>query len=245
MVLKLTRLSVLCLLAMGAFCVSPASSYADEKAKSAVAAEASESDDATVLVAANSEVHDEEDVVGDHDHPAAADGHDSHANTPPLLSFDIGSAVCNIAIFLGVFAILSKFVWPPILSGLKAREDKISGDLENAERINAEARSLLSDYQTKLDEAANQVQGMLAEARRDAETNGQRIVADAKAEAERTRDRAVADIETAKKVALADLAGQTSDMAMQVAKSVVGRELRPEDHADLIRQSLDRLPSNN
>ena len=86
---------------------------------------------------------------------------------------------------------------------------------------------------------------MLAEARRDAETNGQRIVADAKAEAERTRDRAIADIETAKKVALADLAGQTSDMAMQVAKSVVGRELRPEDHADLIRQSLDRLPSNN
>ncbi|WP_442507558.1 F0F1 ATP synthase subunit B [Novipirellula sp. SH528] len=244
MVLKLTRLSVLCFLGMATICVSPASSYADEKAKSEVAVEASGSDDATVLVAAKSDVLDEEVVEGDHVHPATAGGHDD-ANTPPLLSFDIGSAVCNIAIFLGVFAILSKFVWPPILSGLKAREDKINGDLENAERINAEARSLLSDYQTKLDEAANKVQGMLAEARRDAETNGQRIVADAKAEAERTRDRAIADIETAKKVALADLAGQTSDMAMQVAKSVVGRELRPEDHADLIRQSLDRLPSNN
>ena len=244
MVLKLTRSSVLCLFAIATLCVSSASSFADEKAKSDVAVEASESHDATVLVAAKSEVLDEEVVEGDHDHPVAADGHDD-AHTPPLLSFDIGSAVCNIAIFLGVFAILSKFVWPPILSGLKAREDKINGDLENAERINAEARSLLSDYQTKLDEAASQVQGMLAEARRDAETNGQRIVADAKAEAERTRDRAIADIETAKKVALADLAGQTSDMAMQVAKSVVGRELRPEDHADLIRQSLDRLPSNN
>jgi F-type H+-transporting ATPase subunit b len=30
-----------------------------------------------------------------------------------------------------------------------------------------------------------------------------------------------------------------------VAKQVVGRELKPEDHADLIRQALDRLPSNN
>uniref|UniRef100_UPI00356729CF F0F1 ATP synthase subunit B n=1 Tax=Novipirellula sp. TaxID=2795430 RepID=UPI00356729CF len=224
MVLKLTRSSVLCLIAMATLCVSSASSFADEKAKSDVAVEASESHDATVLVAAKSEVLDEEVVEGDHDHPVTADGHDGDghddAHTPPLLSFDIGSAVCNIAIFLGVFAILSKFVWPPILNGLKAREDKINGDLENAERINAEARSLLSDYQTKLDEAASQVQGMLAEARRDAETNGQRIVADAKAEAERTRDRAIADIETAKKVALADLAGQTSDMAMQVAKSV-------------------------
>ncbi|WP_040764903.1 F0F1 ATP synthase subunit B [Novipirellula maiorica] len=249
MVLKLTRLSVLCFLGMATLGVSSVSSYADEKAKSNVAVATSHSDDATVLVAAKLEVLDEEVVVDDHGHPVAADGLDADghddAHTPPLLSFDIGSAVCNIAIFLGVLAILSKFVWPPILNGLKAREDKINGDLENAERINAEARSLLSDYQTKLDEAANQVQGMLAEARRDAETNGQRIVADAKAEAERTRDRAIADIETAKKVALADLAGQTSDMAMQVAKSVVGRELRPEDHADLIRQSLDRLPSNN
>ncbi len=34
-------------------------------------------------------------------------------------------------------------------------------------------------------------------------------------------------------------------MAMQVARKVVGRELNPADHADLIRQSLDRLPSNN
>ncbi|GAA5510673.1 F0F1 ATP synthase subunit B [Novipirellula caenicola] len=249
MVLKLTRLSVLGFVAAATLGVSPAVSYADEKAKPEVATEASETDHAVLLVAADADVLDEEVVVGDHDHPAAAgdhdeDGHDD-AHTPPLLSFDIGSAVCNIAIFLGVLAILSKFVWPPILNGLKAREDKINGDLENAERINAEARSLLSDYQTKLDEAASQVQGMLAEARRDAEANGQRIVADAKAEAERTRDRAIADIETAKKVALADLAGQTSDMAMQVAKSVVGRELRPEDHADLIRQSLDRLPSNN
>ena len=64
-------------------------------------------------------------------------------------------------------------------------------------------------------------------------------------EAERQRERAVSDIETAKKVAISELAGQTSDMAIQVAKQVVGRELKAEDHAELIRQSLERLPSNN
>ncbi len=70
-------------------------------------------------------------------------------------------------------------------------------------------------------------------------------VEEAKDEAARQRDRAVAEIETAKKVAISDLAGQTSDMAINVAKQVVGRELKADDHADLIRQSLDRLPSNN
>jgi F-type H+-transporting ATPase subunit b len=177
-----------------------------------------------------------------------ADEHGAHGDEvgiPPLLSFDFGSAICNILIFLGVFAILSKFVWPPILEGLKAREQKIHGDLVAAEKANQDARNLLAEYQTKLNEASNQVQTMLAGARKDAETAGQRIIDEAKVESDRQRARAIADIETAKKTALAELADQTSAMAIGVAKQVVGRELKASDHADLIRQSLDRMPSQN
>ena len=184
-------------------------------------------------------------VAGDGHEDANAHGAADPPGTPPLLSFDIGSAVCNIAIFLGVFAILAKFVWPVILGGLQAREDKIHSDLVAAEHANTEAKALLVDYQAKLDDATSQVQAMLAEARKDGEATGQRIVEEAKSEAERQRERAVADIETAKKVALSELAGQTSDMAINVAKQVVGRELKADDHADLIRQALERLPSNN
>lgn len=175
----------------------------------------------------------------------AAESAGEAESTPPLLQFDFGSAICNLAIFLGVFAVLAKFVWPAILSGLQAREEKIQDDLENAERANTDAKALLSEYQAKLDEAASQVQEMLASARKDAEASGQRIVEAAKEEADRQRERAVSEIDTAKKVAISELAGQTSDMAIHVAKQVVGRELKPEDHADLIRQSLERLPSNN
>ncbi|MEP3834045.1 MAG: ATP synthase F0 subunit B, partial [Rhodopirellula bahusiensis] len=90
-----------------------------------------------------------------------------------------------------------------------------------------------------------QVQTMLADARRDAEANGQKIVDAAKVEAAAQRERALSDIENAKKVAMAEMAGQTSNLAMQVARSVVGRELSADDHADLIRQSMERLPSQN
>ena len=185
----------------------------------------------------------------DHDAASHGDGEhgDGHADegTPVLLQEDVGASVVNLLIFLGVLGILSKFVWPVILDGLKARESKIFGELKDAEKANTEAKTLLAEYQAKLDDASTQVQTMLAEARKDAESSGKRIVEDAKAEAERQRERAVAEIETAKKVALSDLAGQTSDMAINVAKQVVGRELEAGDHADLIRKSLDSLPSNN
>jgi len=184
------------------------------------------------------------------DKAAEASGHVDHAGdhaeeAPVLLRFDVGSAVCNLLIFLGVLGILSKFVWPVILGGLQAREDKIFDELKNAEKANSEAQSLLADYQNKLDGAAAEVQSILSDARNDATASGQRIVDEAKEEAERQRERAIAEIETAKKVALADLAGQTSDLAIGVAQQVIGRELKAEDHAELIRKSLDRLPSNN
>ena len=237
------RLALVCLALVG-FSSSLASfAQAQESADAAAETEHSETE----------EHGDDHDHAGGDEHAHEGEGHgeahddDSHGSehTPPLLSFDFGSAVCNLLIFLGVLGILSKFVWPVILGGLQAREDKIFGELQEAEQANQEAKKLLAEYQSKLDDASTQVQSMLSQARQDAEASGQRIVEEAKEEAVRQRERAVAEIETAKKVALSDLAGQTSDLAIGVAQQVLGRELKAEDHADLIRQSLDRLPSNN
>ena len=196
---------------------------------------------------ATTELHD----ADGHDHDDHADGDhedgehgEEHAKTP-LLSFDVGSAIWNIIIFLCVLAILSKFVWPSVLGGLQAREDKIREDLEAAEKASADAKALLASYDDKLNEASTKVQAMLADARRDAEANGQRIIDEAKVEAVAQRDRALADIENAKKVAMSEMAGQTSSLAMQVARGVVGRELSSDDHADLIRQAMERVPSQN
>ncbi len=235
MLLKLGRVSLLAALSM--FVVSSAiPAYGQDEA---TATEMHEHADGTEGAAAGD--HDDAlAVAGDH-----AGGHGDPPGTPPLLSFDFGSAICNIAIFLGVFAILAKFVWPVILGGLKAREDKIHGDLEAAERANTEAKALLADYQRSWMTPRRRFKPCLPKHARMPRQRGNGSSTEAKAEAERQRERAIADIETAKKVALSELAGQTSDMAISVAKQVVGRELKAADHADLIRQSLEHLPSNN
>ncbi|XZE56825.1 F0F1 ATP synthase subunit B [Planctomycetaceae bacterium SH139] len=176
------------------------------------------------------------------DHP---EGDHATGDQPSLLSLNPGAAVWNLLIFLLVLTILGVFVWPKVLEGLQAREDKIHSDLDAAKQANETAQASLAEYQQKLSEAQATVQSMLAEARRDAEQVGAKIVAEAKADADRQRERAVSDIEAAKVVAIGELANQTSDLAMSLARQVVGRELNEGDHADLIRQSLDKLPSRN
>jgi len=227
-------LSLLVVLAAVMFAAGPVSLQAADEAGGDASGEHAEGDG-----------HDHDGDVHDGDKSEAGHGEGHAEEAPSLLSFDLGSAIWNLIIFLVVFAILAKFVWPNVLHGLQAREDKIREDLEAAEQANAKAQALLDGYQSKLDEAAVQVQAMLAEARTDAETSGQRILDQAKSDAESQRQRALSDIDTAKKVAMADIAQQTSNLAMQVASSVVGRELKADDHADLIRQSLEQLPSDN
>ncbi|MEM6473867.1 MAG: F0F1 ATP synthase subunit B [Planctomycetota bacterium] len=179
------------------------------------------------------------------DHSADDHGAGDHTTTPPILSFDPGSAAVNLAIFLLTFGVLAKFVWPVILNGLKAREDKIRSDLEDAKAANEKAEARLAEYEQKVSDAASEAQAVLAEARRDAEASATKIVDEAKADAKRQADRALADIETAKKVALSEIAEQTSSLAIGVAKQVVGRELNADDHSELIRKALDQVPSNN
>ncbi len=87
-------------------------------------------------------------------------GHQDPKGTPPLLQFDMGSAIVNITIFIGVLLILSKFVWPVILGGLEARESKIRTDLESADKANQDAKALLAGYQSKLDEASAKVHSL-------------------------------------------------------------------------------------
>ena len=234
MLVKLGRVSLFAALAMFV-CAAPLTVSAADEASTEEQVAAGDPDHK-----AGDPDHKAGDKAGEHD-----DGHGDPAGTPPLLQFDLGSAVCNIAIFLGVFAVLAKFVWPIILDGLKAREEKIYGDLEAAEQARTEADKLKSEFEAQLSQAQGEIQAMLAQARKDAEANGQKIVDEAKSEAARQADRAIAEIETAKKVAISELAGHTSDLAISVAKQIVGRELKAADHEALIRQSLDRLPSNN
>jgi F-type H+-transporting ATPase subunit b len=232
-----TLISLSALLLVAVAPLSPAWAVQDEAAGSG------EVDAAAADAEPQNEEESSEAAHGGDDHGEG--DHGEAGEEPVLLRIDPGSAVWNLLIFLAVLLILGLFVWPKILDGLQAREDKVRADLVAAAEANKQAEANLAEYQRRLDEAQTQVQQLLAEARDDAEAAGAKIVAEAKADADRQRQRALADIETAKAVAIGELADQTSEITLALARKVVGRELNPSDHAELIRQSLEKLPSRN
>lgn len=161
------------------------------------------------------------------------------------MEFRSDGALFSLIVFLMLLAVLYGFAWKPISEGLAKREALIATQIADAKKASEEAVAKLKEYEVKLAAAHAESQELIAKARRDAESAGQRILTEAQAEAGRQRDRALADIETAKQTALSDIAGKTTDLAFSLARRVVGRELKSEDHKQLISDALNGLPSRN
>jgi len=154
---------------------------------------------------------------------------------------DVGNALWTIAIFLLVVFVLGRFAWRPILSGLQSRESFIRQSIEEARRDRAEAEERLKQYIDKLNHARSEATAIVDEARRDADVVKQRIEQEASAEAARIVERARREIQLATEGAVKEIYALTAKLSTQVASKILEREITPQDHERLIRESIDRL----
>ena len=92
--------------------------------------------------------------------------------------------------------------------------------------------------QERLAEAADEVRGMLEEARRDADVTRQTIVAEARKAADEEKVRAKHEIQLAKDDALSQIAEKAGELAVEVAGKFLRGKLGPEDQARLVRDSV-------
>ena len=179
-----------------------------------------------------------EDPHGGDDHAS----HDGHGSANPL-TINPDLALFTAAIFVILLIVLSKFAWGPIVAALDKRERQIADNIDQAQRAADDAKQQMADYEVKLSGAADEVRAMLDEARRDAEYTRQRIVNEAQDAANEEKQRALREIDLAKRQALEELWQESVDRAFDLAGQVVGRELDAKDHAKLIQESADKLPS--
>ena len=189
----------------------------------------------------------EEDAHGGAAHGAASDHGGAHhglgaagTNTSPA-DFKSDLAIFTVIIFLLLMAILWKFAWGPISSGLEKREHRIAEHIAAAERSHEEAKQMLAQYELRLAQAQDEVKAILDEARRDAEHTQQEILARARAEAAAESARAKHDVETARDQALKQLVETSANLATELAGRILKTRLSVDDHAKLIDEAVAKF----
>jgi len=193
-----------------------------------------------------------EDANDDASHHESNDAHaldNSHKNAGPTMmhpqEFKSDLALFTLVVFILLLGLLLKFAWGPITRGLDKREQGIADQIEQA-RLDAEqSAETLQQYQQQLQAAVQEAQQIVAQARQDAETAGDKIIVEAKESAGRERDRALVAIDAATRAALDEVAQRGTDIAVELAGKIVSRELTAADHTELIRNSIDQFASKN
>lgn len=135
----------------------------------------------------------------------------------------------------------AKFVWPPLMRAIEARQKTIAEGLAAGERgrqdldqaskqtaqMLAQARQQAQDIVGQADRRAAQI---VEEAKAVARTEGQRLVAGAKAEIQQ-------EVSRAKEA----LRAQVAMLAVAGAEQILGREVDAKAHADLLRGVQSQL----
>jgi F-type H+-transporting ATPase subunit b len=146
--------------------------------------------------------------------------------------------------FVIVLSLLAWKAWPAIKAGLKARQDRIAGDLAKAEDARVEAESSLEDYRRQLAEARGEAAGIIEEARQDAERVRQERIAAIEDEIAQLRGRAAEDIRLATERAMSDLSTRVSELSIELAEKVVERNLDRDTQIALIENYINQVGSN-
>jgi F-type H+-transporting ATPase subunit b len=154
-------------------------------------------------------------------------------------------AVTTLVVFALLLAVLGKYAWGPIASGLKAREDKIRQDIRNAEEARARAEATLGEYNQKLAAAENEVRQIMAKASADAERLATSFRMQAQQEAEEIKERAQRDIEASKNQALSEIYEKAAELSTSIAEKILRRNINVEDQRDLVNESLRQLQEVN
>ena len=154
---------------------------------------------------------------------------------------NVDLAVWTLIVFLVLLGVLWKFAWGPIMDALDARERYVGDNIAAAEAKHEEAKQLIAAHQAQLDKAADEVRGLLEEARRDAEATKSQIVAEAKQAADDERVRALRDIEQATDAAMKRLAERTANVAVDLASSAVQQSLTPDIQSRMVRDAMEKF----
>lgn len=147
-----------------------------------------------------------------------------------------------VAVAFVIFvALAGKKIYVAVGKLLDERGAKIRAELEEAERLRAEAEKLLADYQRKQREAMKDAQAILDAAREEAARVRKEAAASLEAHLKRRERAAVEQIAQAEAHAVAEVRNQAIELAISAAKLALAESLDAARAGALIDQSLADL----
>ena len=146
--------------------------------------------------------------------------------------------ICNLMIQLVIF---KKFLLKPIKQVIADRKAKADSEIADAKKLREEAEAMKAEYEQNLQNARTEANQIVTAAQKTATARSEEIVGEARAQAAALKQKAEADIAQERKKAVNEVKDEIGGIAMEIASKVVEREIKEEDHKDLIDEFIKNV----
>ena len=160
-----------------------------------------------------------------------------------LLSPNGGLMFWTLVVFLILFFVLGKFVFPKITAAVEAREKALEDAIESARRDREEAARYLEEQRAAIEAARNESQKILAEGRAIGEKLRGEMMEETRVQQQDMLDRARREIEAERNRAIAEMRREAVDLAIAGASKVIEKNLDQKSNRDIVEKFLSTIPS--
>ena len=163
---------------------------------------------------------------------AADSGHGGEE--PDLFSGTFGDALWTVVMFVVLCVVLTKVAWRPLIEALNARQTQIETQLSSAEKSQAEAKKLMTDFKA-------QGATLLREASERSQKEQKLATEKAQEEITLMRRQAMEDIENAKQAAQEQLWREAGDVVLELGTTVLGHAVTADDDGRMMDEAIAKM----
>jgi F-type H+-transporting ATPase subunit b len=149
--------------------------------------------------------------------------------------------IAYVVNFVILVFLLRIFLYRPVLNMLGQRRERIQESLAEADRVRQEAATQRAQFERELEEARQTSQEAATRVAQETEKMRDAILAEAREEADRILEQAHQQIEMDRRQAVADLRRGVVDLAVDLARRVIGETVAADEQAQrkLIQRFLE------
>ena len=152
-----------------------------------------------------------------------------------------GLMIWTLIAFGITFFVLKRFAFGPIQKTIDERRDRIRTAVDEADNAREEARELLEQHRQLITEAKGDAADILADARKVADAQIERVKEEAEVERERRLEETRRQIDAETKRSLDMIRSEVADLTLAATARVTGKVLDAEDQRRLIDEAISEL----
>ena len=152
-----------------------------------------------------------------------------------------GLMIWTLICFAITFFVLKKFAFGPIPKTIDERRDRIRGAVDEADKARDEARELLEQHRQLIADAKGEAAGILADARKVADAQIERVKEESEAERQRRLEETKRQIDAETKRSLDVIRSEVADLTLEATARVTGKVLDAEAQRRHIDEAISEL----